>query len=167
MNDRPPPFREPDDPQEMAARIRAARAWAGLTRDQLAERLDRSKSTIERWERGDIGALGRTRHKRARLWLDLSRATGVWVGFFVESWNERMTGEKKKEDRALYEEAAQDSGRRLEERLSRIEGALGISPMVPLPDPAEVEQDLDEVEAELGARRAGKPPASGSEREAG
>lgn len=42
------------DPRELGERIRAAREAEGLTRSQLAERLDISSSTAKAWETGSI-----------------------------------------------------------------------------------------------------------------
>lgn len=38
------------DPNDIARRIRTARAWAGLSRSALAELMEVSESTIVRWE---------------------------------------------------------------------------------------------------------------------
>lgn len=132
----PRKFREPRDPDEVAARIRAARAWAGLTRPELAERMGRSKSTIERMEKGDRSALGGGYSgKLARILHDVALATGVHGAFFLEDWD-AMTERREKEMTARL------GGQRLEQRLARIEGALGIAP-TELPAGGD---DLDDVD---------------------
>jgi|GEM_PF-6281876 len=86
--EKPRTYRHPDDPQEMAARIRAARAWAGMMQKELAAAIGRSVSTVERIEKGDASAIGKTPERRARLRLEVAKATGAWIGFFLAPWGE-------------------------------------------------------------------------------
>jgi transcriptional regulator with XRE-family HTH domain len=151
-------YRAPQDPDEIAARIRAARAWARLTRPELAERLGRSKSTIERMENGDPAALGVGSSKKlARLWVELAEATGIPSVFFLAKWD---VEEQMREKRQASEKLEQ----RLEARLARIEGALGLSPG---PSLAAVEEGLEDAFDEGDQRGAGTGDGPESEGEAG
>ena len=57
------------DVDEVAARIRSCRAYAGLTRRELAEKMDTSPSTIERWEKAHPGSLGAGDQARLQMIL--------------------------------------------------------------------------------------------------
>ncbi len=74
-----------DDPKELGRRIAAARAYAGLSMDDLADRLGISTPTLRRWTNGEARSLGSTTQER-RLKVDLVReVTGCPTSFFDES----------------------------------------------------------------------------------
>jgi transcriptional regulator with XRE-family HTH domain len=68
---------------EVRRRLRAARAYAGLSRTELAERLGISKDTIERIENGrrQFGEF-----ELPGLLEKFADATGLPAGFFTEDW---------------------------------------------------------------------------------
>jgi transcriptional regulator with XRE-family HTH domain len=116
-------YRDPSDPQEMAARIRAARAWAGMKQKELGTATGRSVTTVERMEKGDASALGRTPAKRARVRLEVVKATGVPLSFFLHAWGERDSWQDDWDERrrALIGAADSDAGLRLGDHLRRAE----------------------------------------------
>ena len=63
-----------DDLQELAARIRAARGYAGLNQTDLAQRLEIGKSTLQRWELGQPAGRGRSRFQRRGMAEDVAEA---------------------------------------------------------------------------------------------
>jgi transcriptional regulator with XRE-family HTH domain len=81
-----------------AARVRAARAFAGLTQDQLAERLGVDTNTIKRREAG-------TQHPKRGELLAIAAVTGVPESFMEHGFGEPAASE-------------------ILERLGRIEAAL-------------------------------------------
>lgn len=74
-----------DEPKELGRRISAARAYAGLGMDDLADRLGISTPTLRRWVNGEERSLGTTTQER-RLKAELVReVTGCPTSFFDES----------------------------------------------------------------------------------
>jgi transcriptional regulator with XRE-family HTH domain len=68
---------------EVRRRLRAARAYAGLSRSEVGERLGISKDTIERIENGkrQFGEF-----ELSGLLTKFADATGLPAGFFTEDW---------------------------------------------------------------------------------
>jgi transcriptional regulator with XRE-family HTH domain len=110
----------PIDVEETAARIRAARAYADITQKELGRRTGFSKSTVERWEKADPGAIGRDRAKRYRLIFDVARATKLPSDWLIDDWAPDPIEELVS---ANYE---------LKERVEELENRLGAQ--APRPD---------------------------------
>lgn len=157
-------YRAPADPEEFAARIRAARAWARLTQPELAERLGRSKSTVERMEKGDPAALGGgSVPKISRLQLEVAQATGVPSVFFLALWDYEEEKRQERHKAEQLEQLERAAGARLEQRLARIEEALGLNPG---PRLDAVEEGLEGAFDEGEQQGAGRSAAPASRREA-
>lgn len=152
--------RNPQEPEEFAARIRAARAYAGMTRPELAEAIGRSKSTVERIEKGDAAALGLgAAGKVARLVHEVAQATGLPTDFFFRDWwQERREGPEEELERVGLE------GSRLAGRLARIERRLGITTPA---DAQDLEAGIDELLAAETERRPGRGPGEDDSRAEG
>jgi transcriptional regulator with XRE-family HTH domain len=101
---------------EIAARIRACRAYAGLTRKELGEKVGTSSSTVERWEKGHAGSLGGDDRSRGRtiLW-DVAKACGLDPAWAISDW-ELPPSYSVKESEMLS----------IQTRLRRIEEAVGV-----------------------------------------
>lgn len=69
------------DPDEVGRRIRAARAYARLTTQELAERVDMGRSTLERIE------AGRQLPKRWQLW-GIAEVTNLPRNWFTADWSD-------------------------------------------------------------------------------
>jgi transcriptional regulator with XRE-family HTH domain len=70
------------DPDELGRRIRAARAYARLTTQELAKRVDIGRSTLERIESGH------QLPKRWQLW-GIAEVTGLPRNWFTADWTDR------------------------------------------------------------------------------
>lgn len=134
---------------ERAARVRAARSYAGMTAPELAKALNVSKETLSRMENG-------RRPTSAEELRVIAETTGVPLSFLVEGFN----GTVRHHDE-------------LEERVSALERILGVAAVAirragrPIPSPpgelgrrAGVDQptpedhDRDETPPEEERRRA-------------
>jgi len=154
-----------------------------MKQKELADAIGRSVSTVERIERGDASAIGKTRKKRERTQLDVARATGVWIGFLRAEWGEEPAAQKASQPDLLsqldaearksleamgaeltWEAIAQEILAVAMRRASE-ESPSPTTPRQPAPD--EVERGLDEIEAEAAERTAGRSRASETQREAG
>lgn len=76
-----------EDLQELGARIRAARAYAGLEQDELAARLETSLSTLKRWEYGQEGKRGRSRFQRKAMIEGVAEVCGLPHEWFEIDFN--------------------------------------------------------------------------------
>lgn len=106
----------PIDPPEVAARIRACRAYAGLTRKELGDKLGTSSSTVERWEKAHPGSLGGDDRVRSRMILwDVAKACGLDPAWATSDWDVPPSYHLTESD---FREVAT--------RLRRIEQAVGV-----------------------------------------
>lgn len=107
---------KPLDADEVAARIRACRAHARLTRRELAEKMGTSPSTVERWEKAHAGSLGGEDRARMQtiLW-DVAKACDLDPAWAVSDWDVPPTYRVQESD-----------VRDITARLRRIEVAVGL-----------------------------------------
>ena len=97
--------------EDLPARIRAARALAGLSRNQLAERLGVSSHTVAKWEAG-------IQYPNAERLEQIGVACGVPVEFFRAN----------RDALAAPTPGLSAQLAAIEDRLSRIEAELRIRP---------------------------------------
>jgi DNA-binding XRE family transcriptional regulator len=76
--------------QEFAARVRAARGYAGLTQAQLGERLGHVAKTIERLEAGHRERLDL--HEQRQLGHDIAQACGLHREWLFTAFTAPMLG---------------------------------------------------------------------------
>jgi len=155
------------DAKEVAGRIRACRAYAGLTRQELAEKMETSSSTVERWEKAHPGSLGGNDGARRQsiLW-EVAKACDLDPAWAIGDWDVPP----------IYRVQERDV-RGIVGRLQRIEQALGLeqvpqladAPTGPMgPRPGERPEDVvDEIERLTSDPAARKSPASDSRRAGG
>jgi transcriptional regulator with XRE-family HTH domain len=106
----------PLDVDEIAARIRACRAYAGLTRKGLAEKMSTSPSTVERWEKAHPGSLGGEDSTRARMILwEVAKTCDLDPAWAVSDWDVPPSYRVKESDI-----------REIATRLRRVEQAVGV-----------------------------------------
>lgn len=96
--------------QDLARRLRTARHWAGLTRDELGEKLGVVGETIGRYERGEFKKL------EPRTIAAIADATGVPDWFLTDGF-ERPHEEPAVEERV---EALENRYTALENRIAEI-----------------------------------------------
>jgi transcriptional regulator with XRE-family HTH domain len=110
------------DHDEIAARIRACRAYAGLTRKELAEQMATSPSTVERWEKAHAGSLGGDDRVRGQMLLwDIAKTCGLDPAWAISDWDVPPSYSLKESD---FREVAT--------RLRRIEQAVGVEARGPI-----------------------------------
>jgi transcriptional regulator with XRE-family HTH domain len=66
-----------EDPGLLVDAIRAARDQAGMNQQALADELGTSVGTVKRWEKGELGTLGRTPNARRAVAVQVAEATGA------------------------------------------------------------------------------------------
>ncbi len=149
------------DAEETAARIRSCRAYAGLTRQELAEKMSTSSSTVERWEKAHPGSLGGDDGARRQsiLW-DVAKVCDLDPEWALGDWDVPPTYRLQESD-----------VRGIVGRLQRIEAAVGLelAPTGPTElRPGERPEDVvDEIERLATDPAARKAPATGSRRAGG
>lgn len=149
------------DVAEVASRIRACRAYAGLTRKELADKMGTSSSTVERWEKGHPGSLGgEDRARRQTILWEVAKVCDLDPAWAISDWDVPPSYRLQESD-----------VRGIVGRLHRIEQALGLEQLAAWPTPPRADEQpedvADEIEQQATGRAGRKASASESRPGAG